>query len=139
MKTMIEMFIKTIAMLVLVGILYQPVTYAGTKVPDVIEMELGFIVVNSSTVMIALRYTPNEDILNKPPEFTLEWGETNAYSTSAPLRYDNAIDENGIIQTIPLVIEGLKADTVYHYHIIMHYLGITFDTDDDNFKTAGSI
>jgi hypothetical protein len=137
MRKMLKTFIKTISLLVMVGLILPTPSWSETKIPDMIETDLEFDVINSTTVLLAIRYQPTEDVLNNPPEFILEYGDNEGeYYTTIPMYYDNAIDEQGMIMTNPVTVTNLKPSTVYHYHIVMKYLGVEFDTGDDNFKTV---
>lgn len=112
----------------------------STTVPEQIDTQIGYFVQDSHTVLIGLRYAPTEELMSNPPEFTLEFGEDSGeYYTKIPFQYENAINEDGFIETKFIVLAELKPGTVYYYHIVTVFLGVPYDTGEKKFMTPGVI
>ncbi len=112
----------------------------GTPVPDTIETDLLIQPINDHSVSVTIRFHPNEDVFKSPPEFKFYYSDDpRLYMIILPMNYDNAVDENGDIETHPLIIKDLKSGMTYHYHILMRYLGFDYETEDNTFTVGSSL
>jgi hypothetical protein len=71
-----------------------------------------------------------------PSEYHFEYGLTNAYEASAPVP-DGFVGDGVEAAGFAVPIEGLRADTVYHYRVVAHNsLGVVLGLDQ-TFTTRG--
>ncbi len=70
-----------------------------------------------------------------PTEYHFEYGETTSYGTSVPIAAASAGSGTEYVR-VSQPIEGIKAQTTYHYRIVATNAGGTFDGVDRTFGTT---
>jgi hypothetical protein len=82
------------------------------------------------------RITATVDPSGGDTRYQFQWGQTNAYGSSAPVP-DQKLPDNRTIRTESIVLKGLQPGATYHYRVLAHNDLGSGESGDHTFTTFG--